>query len=128
MASDKTRFYVRRFLNRPHHYEGAYVILRVEDTSEATLDRRWSDITCVLADCNRKIDISFDLDSVESRRNSLHKAKVLADSFREFYEALAEEAEVVADRERRFNAMKRTMIKQGVDESEVIRRIRRSGV
>jgi hypothetical protein len=92
------RFYTRRFLNHPGHHAGAYILAVVEETDAADLDA-WCDVTLELTDCSRRVSFDFPLDSEDDRRNSVHKARVLARELTRFAEELAVEADVAARRE-----------------------------
>ena len=82
------RYYVRKFLNRPGHHGGAYVI--------ATVEQEWSELE--IADCSRHIRLEFPLDSRDDRSNSLRKAKLLADVGAQFLAALEAEAKAAEKR------------------------------
>jgi hypothetical protein len=99
---DGMRFYVREFLNKPHNYAGAYVLLSVRDSSLAKDDdHAWTEIGCEIADCNERIHLQFDLDSAKDRSNSIAKADMLVRVFTEFAAAMRLEAVVAAEREKR---------------------------
>jgi hypothetical protein len=88
----------RRFLNLPGFHGGAYVVAYVEDTTERGPRR---DPYCKdgcrccpenfeprmileIADCERRINLEFDVDSEAARANSLHKLDTLISALRVF--------------------------------------------
>ncbi len=97
------RYYTRRFLNRRGHHAGGYILAFVEDTSKRTPEIEWTDIAFTLADCNRQISLSFEVDP-ESLANSLHKVDVLIDTLTKFRVALVEEGRLSAERAGRTNS------------------------
>ena len=82
------RYYVRKFLNRPGHHGGAYVL--------ATVEQEWSELE--IADCSRHIRLEFPLDSRSDRSNSIRKAKLLAKVAVDFLDALEAEAKAAEKR------------------------------
>jgi hypothetical protein len=104
----RARVNERTLLNLPGFHDAAYVYVYVEDTSERELERHpacgedgckncpWNfDPRTVLeiADCSRRIELEFDVDSAEGRDNSLHKLDTLVTAIRLFREALVAEFE-----------------------------------
>jgi hypothetical protein len=95
------RFYIRRFLNRPGHFAGAYVLASVPDTTD------WNDpdarpwIEFELADGSRRVSLEFSLQSRPERRNSLYKARLLLRAVEAFVAALEEEVRLADAREAR---------------------------
>ena len=97
----------RTLLNLPGFHDGAYVYVYVEDTTERELARNpYCDRKCgccpsnfeprmvlEIADCNRRINLEFDIDSTAGRDNSLHKLDTLVSALRVFREALELEFE-----------------------------------
>jgi hypothetical protein len=93
----RARVNERWFLNLPGFHGGAYVVVYVEDTSERDLvpcdcDRDGCDrlenfeprMILEIADCDRRINLYFDLDSEDGRNNSLHKLDTLIAALRVF--------------------------------------------
>lgn len=93
-----SRYYVRKFLNRPGHHGGAYVLVEVEDTSKSTDHDDLAFIEFEISDCFRRVGLDFPLHTAAERRNSLVKARLLADVTARFLEALEVEAELAAQR------------------------------
>lgn len=96
----------REFLNLPGFHEGAYVMAYVEDTSERELERFGDGfdnphprVILQIADCERRIDLEFEVHSAHQRMNSFHKVQTLIDSLEEFKAGLAEECELYKRRE-----------------------------
>lgn len=91
----------REFLNLPTNRR-AYIIAYVEDTSPypAVCEeyRDGGNIGLRIADCHDEIDLFFDLSSERERKNSLHKARMLADILTRFKEAIEIEAEAIEER------------------------------
>jgi len=96
------RFYIRRFLNRPGHHAGAYLLASVPDTSNWDPDAEGSPwIEFEIADCSRRVSLDFPLHTRSQRRNSLYKARLLRRSLEAFIAALEAEARLAEARERR---------------------------
>jgi hypothetical protein len=93
------RFYCRRFLNLRGHHAGAYVLAIVEALPKGSTDSRWArEISLELADCSRRVAFDFPLETAADRRNSIRKARLIADVATRFAEALEAEADLVAAR------------------------------
>ena len=94
----------RLLLNLPGFHGGAYVRVFVEDTSTKN---RWRGtppeprVRLRIADCEDEIRLWFEVDSPQSRANSLHKIDTLLGSLHRFRDALAEEADLYATRSSR---------------------------
>jgi hypothetical protein len=92
----------RQFLNLPTNLR-AYIIAFVEDSSPypASCDqyREGGQIELRLADCYNEIDLYFDLSNARERRNSLHKAKTLAEILSRFHSAIETEVNAIEERE-----------------------------
>ena len=97
-TSERSGLFLRRFLNRPGHHAGDYILIDVPATSGT--EAEYDNIVFELADCHRRARLDFPLWDAEDRRNSLHKADVLVESMLRFREALAAAAAVAARRER----------------------------
>src|SRR5688572_19356721 len=95
------RLFVRAFLNSPDHHGGAYIRAIVPDSSRAKGESDYYSPVLELADCSRQVSFSFDMHDGSARRNSLRKARRLAETLRRFAEALEAEAEVAALDQRR---------------------------
>jgi hypothetical protein len=93
----RARVNERWFLNVPGFHGGAYVVVYVEDTRErdpvpCDCDRDGCDrrenfeprMILEIADCDRRINLWFDLDSEDGRTNSLHKLDTLIAALRVF--------------------------------------------
>jgi hypothetical protein len=103
----RARVNERTLLNLPGFHGGAFVYVFVEDTSERGLRADPycpSDCTCCpgnfeprmtleIADCDRRVTLSFDIDTDEGRENSVHKLDTLVSALRVFRQALVEEFE-----------------------------------
>ena len=96
----KNRLFIRRFLNRPGHHAGAYLLARIGDTTGESGSYVDADVTLEIADCSRRIALNFPLTLRAERANSLRKARLLADALQRFATALSAEAELAAGRER----------------------------
>jgi hypothetical protein len=94
------RLFIQRFLNRPRFNGGAYVLIRVRDTTGQRDHYVQSEIEFEIGDCSRRVVLDFSLDSAPDRANSLRKARVLADAMQRFVHALEAEAPLAAARER----------------------------
>ena len=98
------RLHVRKFLNRPRHNAGAYVLAAVEDSSNLEKDRTlfepWAEIALVLSDCSRVVSFDFSLETAGERRNSLQKIDLLVKTLSSFRDALHHEADLARKRQR----------------------------
>jgi len=104
----------RRFLNLPGFHGGAYVLAYVEDTSDREPVRGpyckddcpdcphnfEARVILEIADCSRRAELEFDLDSESARANSLHKVDTLIAALRVFRKGLVEEFKQYDRRER----------------------------
>src|SRR6476660_5379184 len=108
----RARVNERVFLNLPGFHGGAYILAYVEDTSDRGLVE-CDDPACIqcprnfepriileLADCYRRIELEFELDSEAERANSLHKLDTLLAALRVFRRGLVDEFEEYDRRER----------------------------
>lgn len=95
----KHRLYIRRFLNLPHYHGGAHVLLEVADTTGHTGSYVEPHVRFELAACARSVDLDFPMHDATDRRNSVRKARLLADATARFAEALEAEADLAAERE-----------------------------
>jgi hypothetical protein len=95
--------FIRRFLNRPSHHRGAYIVARVPYMGPCR-DKHCSHLFCAdvvfdIADCSRVVHLEFDLDTASQRRNALAKANTLVEVTTRFRDALeVAVAQVAADR------------------------------
>ena len=117
-APYRARLNERTLLNLPDFHGGAYVYVYVEDTSERGLWRNpYCEDTCTccpqnpeprltleIADCDRRVSLVFDVDTLEGRLNSLHKLDTLLASLRVFRAALEQEFEPYDGRQRQLEA------------------------
>ena len=99
------RFYSRRFLNHAGHHAGAYILAIVEETEPDDLDA-WCEVTLEITDCYRRVSLEFPLGDEDDRRNSVHKARVLARDLTRFAEELEVEADHAARRQVALDARK----------------------
>ena len=110
----RARVNERTLLNLPGFHGGAFVYVYVEDTSDRGLLRDpfcEPDCTCCpdnfeprmvfeVAERGDVVALTFDVDSVEARANSLHKLDTLAAALGAFRAALEQEFEPYDARER----------------------------
>jgi hypothetical protein len=116
----RARVNERWFLNLPGFHGGAYVVAYVEDTADRGLQygpdcdddceqcpyNFEPRMTLEVADCNRRVDLAFDVDSEAGLANSLHKLDTLIAALRVFREGIVSEAELYDRRERELAALK----------------------
>ena len=116
----RARLNERTLLNVPGFHDAAFVYVYVEDTSERELGRHpacgddckncpWNfepRLVLEIADCNRRIELEFDIDSSEGRDNSLHKLDTLVSALRLFREAFVSEFEPYDRRARELGAVR----------------------
>ena len=116
----RARVNERWFLNLPGYHGGAYVVAYVEDTSDRhPRPEAWCEDDCPdcphnfegrtileIADCDRRIELRFDLDTEAGRANSLHKLDTLVSTLRVFRTGLVEEFEQYDRRERELEELR----------------------
>ncbi len=116
----RARVNERTLLNLPGYHGGAYVYVYVEDTSDCELRRDvFCDDTCSccpqnfeprtsleIADCSRHVSLTFDVDTLEARANSLHKLDTLIAALQVFRVALEEEFEPYDERGRQLEGLR----------------------
>ena len=99
----RTKYHVRKrmFLNRDLDMR-AFAIGIVEDTSEIPneSENEWKDgwIELVLADCYRHVSFDFNLNTKESRADSLYKIRRIAEIVNAVRDALEIEAKSIESR------------------------------
>jgi hypothetical protein len=115
----RARVNERTLLNLPGFHGGAFVYVYVEDTSaRPLLNKPFCETDCEccprnfeprmileIADCDDVISLTFDVDKLEARTNSLHKLDTLVAALGAFRAALIEEFEPYDDRERQLEAL-----------------------
>jgi hypothetical protein len=92
------RFYVRKFLNRPGHHAGAYVLAVVESALPTDDPDRYLEIDLEIADCSRRVNLEFPPWNARDRANSVRKARLLAEVLAEFADAVEAEADAAKPR------------------------------
>jgi hypothetical protein len=116
----RARVNERWFLNLPGFHGGAYVVAYVEDTAESGLrPDPYCDDDCPdcphnfeprtileIADCNRRINLEFDLDTDAARANTVHKLDTLISALRVFRAGVVAEFEHYDRRERELKELK----------------------
>jgi hypothetical protein len=63
-------------------------------------------VTLEIADCDRRVSLAFDIDTLDGRSNSLHKLDTLLAALQVFRLALVEEFEPYDERQRQFDAQR----------------------
>ena len=98
----------RHFLNLPGFHGGAFVRAYVEDTSERALERdpRFGRAYNVeprlileIADCERRIELEFELYNAVRRMNSFHKIDTLIAALVAFRDGMADESRLYRARD-----------------------------
>lgn len=117
----RARVNERWFLNLPGFHGGAYVVAYVENTSERPVmtcgpdcdddcdecpDNFEPQVVLEIADCQRRINLEFDVDTEQGRANSLHKLETLIVALRVFRAALVAEFPEYDRRERELEELK----------------------
>ena len=107
-ASPAARIDERTRLNRPGYYGDAYIRVFVEDTSAwapGCGSRRTAPpapyVELEIADCVNTVNLEFSVESAGDRDNALYKLATLLAVLHRFRDALAAEAELYAELERR---------------------------
>jgi hypothetical protein len=98
----KTKYHVRKrlFLNRGEEYP-AFIIGVVEDTSEIPTNDdswKWGKIELKLGDCYQHISFDFDLETRESRANSLYKINRISEVINAVRNAIQAEVDSINKR------------------------------
>ncbi len=108
--SDNTIYLEENSMNKKYHIRKrmflndnldmpAYIVAIVEDTRELQNSNKdefhYGEVSLTLSDCYRQISYDFCLYDEESRNNSLNKIKRLAETFKEFHDALEKEIEMI---------------------------------
>lgn len=99
----RTKYHVRKriFLNRDLEMR-AFAVAIVEDTRLIPNDEesgwQYGAIQLNLADCNRHVSFDFDMDTKESRRDSLYKIRRIAEVVNAVRDALEIEAKSIDER------------------------------
>jgi len=93
MTTDKpSKLYRRKWLNRARHQSSAHVIVKIEPRLEKWRKEnpRTVDGEMRLADCNRMIDLDFNMDAGDKGEadNVLYKAHMLKELVNEFVDKL----------------------------------------
>ena len=116
----RARVNERTLLNLPGFHGGAYVYTYVEDTTNRGPTREVyceDDCDCCprnfeprltleIADCDRMISLSFDLDTADGRRNSLHKLDTIVSALRVFRKGFVAEFEHYDRRARELESLR----------------------
>src|SRR5919106_3981603 len=116
----RARVSERTLLNLPGFHGGAHVYTYVEDTTYRGLLREVycedgcdccprnfePRLTLEIPDCHRRISLSFDVDTPQGRRNSLHKLDTPVSAIRVFRKALVAEFEPYDRRARELDALR----------------------
>jgi hypothetical protein len=117
----RARVNERWFLNLPGFHGGAYVVAFVEDTSGCgPRANPYCDDDCTecpenfeprmileIADCSRRINLEFDVDSERARANTLHKLDTLIAALRVFRSGMEAEFAEYERRERELEELRR---------------------
>ena len=114
----RARVNERWFLNLPGFHGGAYVVAYVEDTTRRVLEECGCDnrecfvnfeprMILEIADCNRRVNLVFDVDSEDGVDNSLHKLDTLIAALRVFRGGIVAEAKEYGRRERKLDKQSR---------------------
>ena len=99
----RTKFHVRKriFLNRDLEMR-AFAVGIVEDTREIPNENEdgWNSgwIELVLADCYRQVSFDFNLNTKESRANSLYKIRRISQIVNAVHQAIEVEAKSIDER------------------------------
>ena len=116
----RARLNERTLLNLPGFHGGGFVYGYVEDTSKRDLFRDVyckDDCTCCprnleprmtleIADCDRRVSLEFDIDTLEGRANSMHKLDTLLSALQVFRAAIEAEYEPYDERQRQLDAQR----------------------
>lgn len=110
----RARVDARAFLNLPGHHAGAFVMAYVEDTSARPLAENYRGdphnfeprFILAVSDCDRRIDLSFEIHNALARHNAFHKIDTLIAALGEFREGLVAECRLYRGREAELKALK----------------------
>lgn len=102
-SKNRTKYHVRKriFLNRDLQMR-AFAVAVVEDTREIPTDNengwQYGRIELTLSDCSRQVSYDFNMDTKESRRDSLYKIRRIAEIVNAVRDALEIEAKSIDER------------------------------
>jgi hypothetical protein len=102
-VGNKTKYHIKKrcFLNRDFDMT-AFVVGIVEDTRDIPIENeeswKWGTIELMLADCNRKVCFSFNMNNHEARADSLYKIRRIAEVVNGVKDALEIEAKSISKR------------------------------
>lgn len=102
-SKNRTKYHVRKriFLNRDLQMR-AFAVAVVEDTRGIPTENengwQYGAIELTLSDCNRQVSYDFNMDTKESRRDSLYKIRRIAEIVNAVRDALEIEAKSIESR------------------------------
>lgn len=102
-SKNRTKYHVRKriFLNRDLEMR-AFAVAVVEDTRSISTENengwQYGRIELTLSDCNRQVSYDFNMDTKESRRDSLYKIRRIAVMVNAVRDALEIEAKSIESR------------------------------
>lgn len=101
MHKDKVLFRARKFLNKLGKEEGAFILSEIQRTTyQARKDKKTGKLplpsvsvycTFKVADCDRQINLSFNMENKKSFVNSLYKLAILEATIKQFKEVFQKE-------------------------------------
>lgn len=100
--SDRSVFYLRKFLNKPRYHAGAYLLASITREEYRNKDGETTEIyystDLRISDCDRIVSLSLDDGDRADRANTMHKLDTLIDGLVRFRAALAKaHAEIEAN-------------------------------
>lgn len=79
----KEYLYKRQFLNKKGYQSTAFIYSKIYRSGDGALN-----VDLKMGDCDRVVSFDFNTWNEQEWKNSLHKAKLLADGIQEFTKAL----------------------------------------
>jgi hypothetical protein len=96
---DKNVFYLRKFLNKKGHHSNAFIYAEISKNSSPSKNKKkeniWRDSELKIGDCDRIVNLSMDLNSINATLNSIHKLDILIDTLKAFKRAFIKEVNLM---------------------------------
>lgn len=89
---DKNIFYERCFLNKKGYHSSAFIFAEIQrNESSKKKSGCWRNAELRISDCDRVVNLSMDLNTLNAANNSIHKLDVLINTLKSFKRAFQNE-------------------------------------
>lgn len=96
---NKNIFYLRQFLNKKGHHSNAFIYAEISKNVSSSKNKDksnyWRDTELKIGDCDRIVNLSMDLNSLNSASNSIHKLDILINTLKAFKKAFIKEVNLM---------------------------------